>query len=363
MRRGDHGRLQNFRVAVEAVLNFNGRNVFAAGNDDVLGAVFELQVVVGVHHAEVAGVKPPARKGARGGFRVFQVALHHDVAAEHRLADFRAVARGRPHAVVRAQHIQAFQRVVAHSLPRVFFGLLRVGQRAPLGLPRANHRRPVGLGQAVYMRDAKPARAHFGEHRGRRRRGRGHHVYFMRKRAPLFFAGVDQHVHNHRRAAKMRYAARGDRLKNVRRVNPPQTDIDAGDRGQRPRKAPAVAVKHRQRPQIDRVMRQLPADNVAERVEVGAAVVVDHAFRVAGGAGGVVQRNRVPFIGRRLPRITGVSAGEKFLISGFADAFAAAGNAAVNVYDHRLDAAFGKRGARDFGAFAVHQQRLGFAVF
>ena len=45
---------------VQSVLDFDGRDVFAARDDDVLGAVFELDVAVGMHNAEIAGMKPAA---------------------------------------------------------------------------------------------------------------------------------------------------------------------------------------------------------------------------------------------------------------------------------------------------------------
>ena len=47
----------------------------------------------------------------------------------------------------------------------------------------------------------------------------------------------------------------------------------AAEHGHRPGKAPAVAVEHRQRPQVLREMRHGPGRRVAHRVEVGAAVV------------------------------------------------------------------------------------------
>ena len=72
--------------------------------------------------------------------------------------------------------------------------------------------------------------------------------------------------------------------------------MGAGDRGHRPGEAPAVAVEHRQRPQVDRVARQVPRHHVGDRVHVGAAVVDDDPLRVAGRARGVVQADRVPLV-------------------------------------------------------------------
>jgi hypothetical protein len=63
-----------------------------------------------------------------------------------------------------------------------------------------------------------------------------------------------------------------------------------GECGDRPRKAPAVAVEHRQGPQIDRMMPHAPDENIAERIQTGAAMVIDDTLRVPGGAGSVVGR-------------------------------------------------------------------------
>ena len=60
--------------------------------------------------------------------------------------------------------------------------------------------------------------------------------------------GVEQHVHHHRRSAQMGDMLALDRLVNRCGLDPAQTDMRSGERRDRPRKAPPVAVKHRQRP-------------------------------------------------------------------------------------------------------------------
>src|SRR3546814_16494051 len=86
-----------------------------------------------------------------------------------------------------------------------------------------------------------------------------------------------------------------------------------------PGEAPAVAVEHRQRPEIDRVHLHAPDQAVAESVQVGAAVVVDDAYRVAGGPAGVVQGDRVPLVGRARAAVPGVAGGEEALVVGLAE--------------------------------------------
>ena len=60
---GDHGGLQHGRMTVEGALDLDRADVLAAGDDDVLRAVLDLDIAVGVHHREVAGVEPAAGEG------------------------------------------------------------------------------------------------------------------------------------------------------------------------------------------------------------------------------------------------------------------------------------------------------------
>jgi hypothetical protein len=66
-------------------------------------------------------------------------------------------------------------------------------------------------------------------------------------------------------------------------------------------------VEHRQRPQVHRVVRHAPDEDIADAVQIGAAVVIDHALRIAGGARGVVERDRLPLVLRPAPGEFGVA--------------------------------------------------------
>src|SRR5262249_57871604 len=70
-------------------------DVLAAGDDDVLGAIADLDVAAGVPDRHVAGVKPAARERVVGRGRAPDVLLHDGVAADEDLAQRRAVARDR----------------------------------------------------------------------------------------------------------------------------------------------------------------------------------------------------------------------------------------------------------------------------
>ena len=80
-------------MLVEHFLDLQRRDVLAAGDDDVLRAVLDLHIAVGMHHREIAGVEPAAGECLRAGRGVLQIALHHRVAAQHQLAHRRAVRR------------------------------------------------------------------------------------------------------------------------------------------------------------------------------------------------------------------------------------------------------------------------------
>ena len=115
-------------------------------------------------------------------------------------------------------------------------------------------------------------------------------------------------------AAVMRDAVVAHGVKHGLRIDLAQTHVHARTRRHRPRKAPAVAMEHGQRPQIGRVLGHVPLQNVRDRVGGRAPVVVDHALGVARGATGVVQRNRVPFIAGQAPRKVGITTGHKSLV-------------------------------------------------
>jgi len=62
------------------------------------------------------------------------------------------------------------------------------------------------------------------------------------------------------------------------------------------------------------MLRQLPTGGGAHAHQIGAAVMIDDPLWPAGGARGVVQRQRLPFIGRHLPVEIRVAGGKKTLI-------------------------------------------------
>ncbi|MNY34858.1 hypothetical protein D3C86_1692290 [compost metagenome] len=102
-------------MAIEHPFKFDGGNVLAARDDDVLEPVLDFDVTVGMPDGQVTGVEPAALERFGSGGRVLQVALHDSVAAQEDLADSLAVARGWLQRCAIADH-HAFQGRVAHAL-------------------------------------------------------------------------------------------------------------------------------------------------------------------------------------------------------------------------------------------------------
>ena len=293
---------------------------------------------------------------------VLEVALHHHVAAEHHLAHRLPVGGDRLHRLG-VEDVERLERVIAHALARLQMRLGLGVERVPLVLPVVDHGGAVDLGQAVEMGDLEARLAHRLEHRGGRRRGGGEEAHEMRQRLLLVRARIEQHRHDDRRAAEMGDLVLGDQVVHRLGAHLAQADVHARLDADRPGEAPAVAMEHRQRPQIDRMAAHVGGDDVADREQVGAAVVVDDALGVAGRARGVVQRNGVPFVERGRALIALVALGDERLVFDRADPLArAVVFGIVVVDDQRPNLGELQRRANDAGKLAVDDQRLRLAV-
>ena len=96
-----------------------------------------------------------------------------------------------------------------------------------------------------------------------------------------------------------------DGLEDARGLDLAQAHVRARRRRDRPGEGPARAVEHRQRPQIAAVVVELEGERIGERAEIGAAVAVDGALGIAGGAArcraGRCCPTRRPGRSRRMP--------------------------------------------------------------
>ena len=113
-------------------------------------------------------------------------------------------------------------------------------------------------------------------------------------------------------------------------------------------------MKHRQGPEIDRVAADVGGEDVAGGEQIGAAMVVDDALRIAGRARGVVERDRVPFVAGRRPLVSFVPLGDQGLVVEIPQPLAGAVIFRVVVVDHqRADLGALERFADHTREFAV----------
>ena len=154
-----------------------------------------------------------------------------------------------------------------------------------------------------------------------------------------------------------------DRLQRGFRLDPAQADIDPGAFRHGPRKTPAVAMEHRQGPEINRVLAEIGGKDVADRVEVGAAMVGHHAFGIACCPRGIAERDRVPFVFRQPCNEAGITQRYRILIFDFADPLAARESRIVDIDDERFWTLHQRQSFRDdAGEFGINQDDAGAAV-
>ncbi len=141
-----------------------------------------------------------------------------------------------------------------------------------------------------------------------------------------------------------------------------QADVDARDWPPASRESTSHVVEHRQRPQIDRMARHAPVDDARQGVEIRAAVVVDHALGVTGGARRVVEGDRIPLVGRVLPCEVRIAAGNEAFVIGRSQTLPA-GPQRVDDVDHlRLGRQQRKRPTHGRGELGVGDEHLGLAM-
>ena len=323
----DHRRLDDRRVRHDGLLHLDRRDVLATGDDDVLGAIAQLDIAVRMHHAQVAGVEPAARERLLGAVGVLVVALHDVVAAHHDLAHRRAVGGDVVHVVV--DHAHPIGADHADALAGLLLGA--VGAVQLVRAVRVDRVRTVGLGEPVDVHDPEApllGRLDRGRRRGRARRRDDDRGLELRG------GGVAQDGRDDgRRAVEVGDAVLADQLPDRVAADLAQAHVGAADRRDRPRRAPAVAVEHRQRPEVDALGREHGVHDLAERVQVRTAVVVHHALGAPGRPRGVVDRDGGVLVvdGPRQGVLT--AAGQQVVV-GDAGAGAVAGARRV---DHRDD--------------------------
>ena len=172
---------------------------------------------------------------------------------------------------------------------------------------------------------------HCLEH-GRRRRGaRGHEIDRVADTRLQFRGGGRHQVHDDRRTAHMGYAIFANGIENSVGAHRAQTDTGAVERGDGPRETPAVAMKHRQCPEVHRVRTHVPGQRIRHRVQVGAAVVSDYALGVAGGARCIAKRDRAPLVIGQAPAELGIAALDKVFVLDITDQLTVTGGRIIDI--------------------------------
>src|SRR5688572_31608071 len=163
---GDHCGFHHRRMAAQRALDFDRGDVLPARYDDVLGAVLQLDVPVGMHHPEVAGPEPPVGDRLAGGDFVLVVAQHDVVAAQRDLPEGAGVRRHVFAAGI--DDAQLLRDHVANALARLDLRLLDDREPVPLAAPLADRGRTERFGESVEVGDFHAELGHALQDRRRR---------------------------------------------------------------------------------------------------------------------------------------------------------------------------------------------------
>ena len=228
----------------------------------------------------------PERRGRR--LFVLEVTLHHVVAAHDDLAHRLAVRRYVVH--LRVDHAKPLgvdhPDTLAGQQRRPLLDL----EILPALLPLTHRVRAVGLGQPIDVQDPRIEALALRDRGRARRRARGGHHQGSLQRVRLLRAGQGR---EHRGGAvEVRDLLLLEELPDAVASHRAQAHVAAADGGHGPSRAPAVAMEHRERPQVDRVGAVLGVQDLPEAVQVGAPVGVDDALGLPGGPRRVVDRDR-----------------------------------------------------------------------
>src|SRR5215204_125211 len=288
----DDGGLQHGRVVVHRLLDLDGRDVLAAGDDDVLFAVAQLHVTVRVPGGDVAGVVPAALECLGGDVGLLEVALHHGVAARHELPEGLGVAGDVVHVVVHDPREVGYR--VGLSLAGELAGLVFDGKVVPLLVPAAHRAWAVSLGRPVEVDRAYVQVLELREKLRRRRRAPDGGGDLPVDPARLLV--VDEPDLDGRRRAVVGHPLGLDEVPDPGGVHLAQAHVRPRNRRDAPGKAPAVAVEHRQDPEIHRTLVHLRRQRDAQGVQISAPVAVHRPLGFPGRPRRVVYADCLFFV-------------------------------------------------------------------
>ena len=233
-------------------------------------------------------MEPTSGKGGFGCSRIFQIAFHDQISTHENFTHGLPVLWHWLQGFGVGNHHLILQRG-PNALTRQQLGPIIDTQFLPLLMWRADNTRAIGLGQSVDMANTEAHVFHAGDHRSRRCRASRHRTHCLADALFKLVSGIDQGIEHHRCSAEVCDSVRLNRIENSFVPNVPQTDAGAGNGSERPGETPAVAVKHRQRPEVDRVSTHIPTQCHGNRVQIGTPVVIHHPFGITGSSRGVIE--------------------------------------------------------------------------
>src|SRR5436853_4239042 len=84
---GDNGNFQHSRVCVDHTLDLESGNIFSARYDDVLGAILDFHITIGMEHGQIARMEPSSAECMLSGLGIPVVAFHDCISADDDFAD------------------------------------------------------------------------------------------------------------------------------------------------------------------------------------------------------------------------------------------------------------------------------------
>src|SRR5207245_2046119 len=91
-------------VFYDDLFDFLCGDILATRDDDVLGAILQLNIAIRMPYSEVARVEPPSLEGLLGGVRLLEVPWHDVVAAHYDFAHRLPIVGYIVHGVIHYAH-------------------------------------------------------------------------------------------------------------------------------------------------------------------------------------------------------------------------------------------------------------------
>src|SRR5579859_7451743 len=225
----------------------------------------------------VPRVEPAALEGPLCGLRVVVVALSHIVPTHHNLAHRAGIPRHIMHS--RINDAVSFGNHIPLTLAREQARLLLLGQLGPFFVPLADCVGAVCLCQAIDVDWSQIKLLHLTQ-QGWRWGCSGHCDRYLVLQTMSFRMVDEENMHGWCTVVVC-HALAFKEIPDLPRIELTQADMTRAHRSHRPGEAPAITMKHGQRPKIHALTPESALDDLAQRVEIATTIGIHHPFRVA----------------------------------------------------------------------------------